>query len=71
MNGVLYMIRGMAALVGTSVAGALIPTKRSLTSPESYFGAATMVGVLLAAATFAVLWVRMEAMLGTNWKWKL
>ncbi|KIM93901.1 hypothetical protein OIDMADRAFT_35359 [Oidiodendron maius Zn] len=71
VNGVLYMIRGMAALVGTPVAGALIPTTRSLTSPESYFGAATMVGVLLAAATLAVLWVRMEAMLGSNWKWKL
>jgi MFS family permease len=85
VNGVLYMLRGVAALVGTPVAGALIrgrddsaraasSSRSSMRSPISYEHTSVMVGVLMALATVAVLWVRLEAAAGTIGavsKWRL
>ncbi|KAH8820728.1 major facilitator superfamily domain-containing protein [Xylogone sp. PMI_703] len=74
VNGVLYMIRGMATLVGTPVAGALIRTKDGTTLPRGYINMSVLVSVLLFAATASVLWVRFEAMIGSdgklNRRWK-
>jgi MFS family permease len=62
VNGALYMVRGLATLLGTPVAGLLIRSnQQQKASPRSYENTSIMVGVLLAAATFAVLWVRIEA----------
>ena len=68
VNGVLYMLRGLATLVGTPVAGALIRgggdgMKRM---NKAYQNTAVMVGVLLVVATVAVMWVRVEAVVGTS-----
>ena len=68
VNGVLYMLRGLATLVGTPVAGALIRgggdgMKRV---NKAYQNTAVMVGVLLVVATVAVVWVRVEAVVGVN-----
>ena len=76
VNGVLYMIRGLATLVGTPAAGALIRGGSSQNNgPASYQNATILVGVLLASATVAVLWVRVEAVVGNlvqgRAKWKL
>ncbi|KAI1414579.1 MFS general substrate transporter [Hypoxylon sp. FL1857] len=74
VNGVLYMVRGMATLVGTPVGGALI---RSATgsSPQAYINMAVLVSVLLFAASVAVFWIRVEAMVGPgrhlDLKWKM
>ncbi|KAJ5923877.1 Major facilitator superfamily domain general substrate transporter [Penicillium verhagenii] len=62
INGALYMVRGFATLLGTPIAGVLIRSSPHQTaSPRSYENTSIMVGVLLAAATFAVLWTRFEA----------
>jgi MFS family permease len=62
VNGALYMVRGLATLLGTPVAGLLIRSNQTQNaSPRSYENTSIMVGALLAAATFAVLWVRIEA----------
>ncbi|KAJ5703033.1 hypothetical protein N7488_010581 [Penicillium malachiteum] len=60
VNGALYMVRGLATLLGTPIAGVLIRSNQSQ-SPKSYENTSIMVGILLAAATFAVLWTRFEA----------
>lgn len=73
VNGVLYMVRGLATLVGTPVAGVLIRSSQHKTDPRSYENTSIMVGVLLGAATLATIWVRIEASLamegGQLWKW--
>jgi MFS family permease len=81
VNGVLYMARGMATLVGTPVAGILIhhnnyaaraPGHHS--SARGYENASILVGSLLFSATLAVLWVRIEAATSTGErprKWRL
>ncbi|KIX08522.1 uncharacterized protein Z518_03178 [Rhinocladiella mackenziei CBS 650.93] len=61
VNGVLYMGRGLATMVGTPVAGALIRSSTNETGPKHYQNTSIMVGVLLSTATMAVLWVRFEA----------
>lgn len=61
VNGVLYMVRGFATLLGTPVAGVLIRSSRHKTDPRSYENTSILVGVLLAAATVATVWVRVEA----------
>ncbi|KAL4988771.1 major facilitator superfamily domain-containing protein [Aspergillus falconensis] len=70
VNGALYLIRGMGALIGTPLTGMLIP-KDALTSSYIYERAGIVVGVLLMAATLACLWVRIEASLGSSWKWRV
>lgn len=77
VNGVLYMVRGFATMVGTPVGGALI--RGSGTSrfgdPGMYGSMSVLVSVLLFAASGATLWARLEAMVqpdGTvRRKWKL
>ncbi|KAL4805935.1 major facilitator superfamily domain-containing protein [Aspergillus unguis] len=69
VNGALYLIRGMGALIGTPLTGMLI-TNSALTSSFVYHRAGVVVGVLLMAATGACFWVRVEATLGA-WKWKV
>ncbi|RMZ89132.1 hypothetical protein DV736_g3654, partial [Chaetothyriales sp. CBS 134916] len=49
VNGILYMLRGMATLVGTPVAGALIRKSSTHQHPDSYLSMSIMVGSLLAA----------------------
>ena len=75
VNGVLYMVRGMATMVGTPVAGALIRSSKAEGRAIDYKGTSIMVGVLLATATVAVLWVRFEAAVTTSKerssKWRL
>ncbi|KAJ5666348.1 uncharacterized protein N7477_008796 [Penicillium maclennaniae] len=62
VNGALYMVRGFATLLGTPMAGLLIRSSQHQSADShSYVNTSIMVGVLLAAATFAVLWVRIEA----------
>jgi MFS family permease len=64
VNGLLYMVRGFATLVGTPVAGALIRGhNQKIASPRSYENTSVMVGVLLVVATLAVVWARLEAIL--------
>lgn len=72
VNGFLYMVRGLSTLVGTPAAGALIRSSAATHGmPISFENTSVMVGILLAAATIAVLWVRIEAMLGATSKWRL
>ena len=64
VNGLLYMVRGFATLVGTPVAGALIRGNHEKSvGPRSYENTSIMVGVLLVVATLAVVWARLEATL--------
>ncbi|CDM37188.1 hypothetical protein CBS147339_7605 [Penicillium roqueforti] len=76
VNGLLYMVRGLATLVGTPVAGALIRGNHEKSvGPRSYENTSIMVGVLLVVATLAVVWARLEATLtldstvGRRMKW--
>ncbi|KAE8164387.1 major facilitator superfamily domain-containing protein [Aspergillus tamarii] len=73
VNGVLYMVRGMATMVGTPVGGVLVRSTASNLGPETFRNMSLLVSALLFAATGAVLWVRVEAMVGPNggvsWKW--
>ncbi|KAM0438689.1 hypothetical protein ACHAPT_001445 [Fusarium lateritium] len=75
VNGVLYMVRGMATMIGTPVGGVLIRNSSTAIGPKAYERMSILVGTLMCAATVAVLWARLEAMVGTDgkrqWKWKL
>ncbi|KAI1444812.1 MFS monocarboxylate transporter [Annulohypoxylon stygium] len=76
VNGVLYMVRGMATLVGTPVAGALIHSGSGTSVlPHGYVNMAILVSVLLFAASVAVFWIRIEAMVGPSGrmspKWRM
>ncbi|OJJ30974.1 hypothetical protein ASPWEDRAFT_119165 [Aspergillus wentii DTO 134E9] len=71
VNGALYLIRGMGALIGTPLTGLLIPESEALTSSITYERAGIVVGVLLFAATVSCAWVRIEAMAGSPWKLKM
>ncbi|KAI9760960.1 MAG: hypothetical protein M4579_001336 [Chaenotheca gracillima] len=73
INGLLYMLRGIGTLVGTPVAGSLINRGSSLSSTEyasSFKRTSLMVGVLLAAASLAILWARLEIGTRVGWRWK-
>lgn len=61
VNGILYMMRGMATLVGTPIGGLLIRGPVDGHSPASYSSMALLVSSLLFAGTAAVFWVRIEA----------
>lgn len=71
VNGVLYMVRGLATLIGTPVGGALIrsSTESAAFAPHGYVNMAVLVGVLLFAASIAVFWIRVEAMVGPSGQW--
>ncbi|EAW16739.1 monocarboxylate transporter [Aspergillus fischeri NRRL 181] len=70
VNGVLYLTRGMGALIGTPLTGMLIPQSTALVSSIVYERAGIVCGVLLFAATLACFWVRIEATLGEVGRWK-
>ncbi|RAK81213.1 MFS general substrate transporter [Aspergillus fijiensis CBS 313.89] len=70
VNGVLYLIRGMGALVGTPLVGLLIPERTALVEAGAYRRAAGTVGALLMAAAAACFWVRWE-MRGSNRGWRV
>jgi MFS family permease len=63
VNGLLYMLRGIATLVGTPVAGVLIRSNQQNSQPKSYQNTSIMVGILLVSAAASVFWVRIEAVL--------
>ncbi|KAJ5319818.1 hypothetical protein N7508_000101 [Penicillium antarcticum] len=60
INGLLYMVRGFATMVGTPVAGALIRSSHKRVDSRSYENTSIMVGVLLLDATVAALRARPE-----------
>ncbi|PWY91635.1 MFS monocarboxylate transporter [Aspergillus sclerotioniger CBS 115572] len=74
VNGVLYMVRGMATMVGTPVGGVLVRNTANALSPRGYENMSLLVSGLLFAATAGVVWVRLEAMIGPDgharWKWR-
>lgn len=78
VNGFLYMLRGLATMVGTPVSGLLIrgsATAAVVVTPRMYEGMSVLVTMLLFATAFSVVWVRLEAMVGPDgraiWKWRL
>ena len=70
VNGSLYLVRGLATLIGTPLAGVLVRSSMETASPRTYQNTSLFAGVLLAGATCSVLWVRIEAAVGGGWKWK-
>ncbi|OOF90663.1 hypothetical protein ASPCADRAFT_178629 [Aspergillus carbonarius ITEM 5010] len=74
VNGVLYMVRGMATMIGTPVGGVLVRSTANALSPHGYENMSLLVSALLFAATVGVIWVRLEAMIGPDgnarWKWR-
>ncbi|RAL15180.1 monocarboxylate transporter [Aspergillus homomorphus CBS 101889] len=70
VNGALYLVRGIGALLGTPLTGLLIPQGRALLSPAVYERAAIAVTALLFPASFCILWVRLEMTAGKDWRWK-
>ncbi|KAI5456638.1 major facilitator superfamily domain-containing protein [Mariannaea sp. PMI_226] len=72
VNGVLYMVRGMATLIGTPVGGVMIRSSTRGLGPKAYEDMSILVSCLLFAATLSVMWVRLEAMAGSHGqrKWK-
>lgn len=71
VNGALYLIRGIGALLGTPLTGLLLSSQSALSDSSNYERVTITVGVLLFAASMATLWVRIEASSGKAWKWKL
>ncbi|EED12241.1 MFS monocarboxylate transporter, putative [Talaromyces stipitatus ATCC 10500] len=78
VNGFLYMLRGLATMVGTPVSGLLIRGSTAaapVMTPKMYEGMSILVTMLLFATAFSVVWVRVEAMVGpdgrAHWKWRL
>ncbi|PWY71140.1 MFS general substrate transporter [Aspergillus eucalypticola CBS 122712] len=71
VNGALYLLRGIGALLGTPLTGLLIPQAQTLTTPQVYERAAITVMSLLFSASFCILWVRFEMMVGKAWRWKI
>lgn len=76
VNGVLYMVRGIATLIGTPIGSAMVLSSGDKTPrPGDYTGMAILTGGLLIAASFAVIWVRLEALVKPDgkiaWKWRL
>lgn len=71
VNGALYLIRGIGALLGTPLTGLLVPRQTALSSIASYERATITVGALMFAASLATLWVRIEGSAGQQWTWKL
>ena len=71
VNGALYLIRGVGALLGTPLTGLLLPGQSALSVPLNYERVTITVGVLLFAASVATLWVRIEGAAGKAWTWKL
>lgn len=60
VNGFIYLSRGLAALIGTPVAGVLVRDygAASLTASRAYFSSSIFVGVLLGCASLTLAWLR-------------
>ena len=71
VNGALYFIRGVGALLGTPLTSLLLPGGSALQDPSTYLRTAYTVGLLLFAASIATLWVRIEGRSRERWTWKL
>lgn len=74
-TSIMYMVQGMAALVGTPVAGVLVGGPRSGKDSNDYTEMTVLVGKLLFGTTICVAWVRIDMILSpTSEKrqhWKL
>ncbi|KAH8812165.1 major facilitator superfamily domain-containing protein [Xylogone sp. PMI_703] len=75
VTGLMYMVQGMAAIVGTPIAGILVQGNGVGHSPSGYTGMVILVGALLLAASICVAWVRTEVAVSRSGekrrKWKL
>ncbi|KAI3549298.1 hypothetical protein CSPX01_02406 [Colletotrichum filicis] len=76
ITGIMYMIMGVASMIGTPVAGALVRGHGEIKESGDYMGMGVMVGTLMAAAAIFVAWMRLEATAdraqgGRKWVWKL
>jgi MFS family permease len=71
VNGALYFIRGIGALLGTPLTSLLLPGGSALEDSSNYLRVTYTVGLLLFAASIATLWVRIEGSAGKKWTWKL
>jgi MFS family permease len=71
VNGALYLIRGMGALLGTPLTSLLLPGQSALSDPSNYLRVSYTAGILLFAASLATLWVRIEGSAGKKWTWNL
>jgi MFS family permease len=71
VNGALYLIRGMGALLGTPLTSLLLPGQSALSDPSNYLRVSYTAGILLFAASLATLWVRIEGSTGNKWTCKL
>lgn len=74
VNGVLYMIRGFATLIGTPTAGALVRGRSydgAVQSSLAFEKMSMFTGIMLFGATLACVWVRLEANEQRAWRWKL
>lgn len=71
VNGALYLIRGIGALLGTPLTSLLLSGQSALSDPSKYLRVSYTVGILLFAASLATLWVRIEGSAGKRWTWKL
>jgi MFS family permease len=60
--GVMYMLQGMAALVGTPVAGLLVRDHGDTRDASAYTGMSCLVCGLMFAASAAIAWARTELM---------
>jgi MFS family permease len=60
--GVMYMLQGMSALVGTPVAGLLVRDHGEKRDAATYTGMACLVCGLMFAASVAIAWARTELM---------
>ena len=72
VNGLLYMIRGVGTLCGTPGAGALLRNRdgSAVQLKWAFRSPALLIGSLLASATVACLWVRIEAAQQPGGRWK-
>ncbi|KAH6691318.1 monocarboxylate transporter [Plectosphaerella plurivora] len=61
MAGVIYLLQGLAVLVGTPVAGVLVPGNEVDRDPSSYTSLAALVGGLMAVAALGTAGVSFEA----------
>jgi MFS family permease len=75
VTGVLYTVQGMAAIVGTPVAGILVRGSDEAKHSSDYTEMAVLVGALMFAASICVVWVRFEVMANSTSekrrKWKM
>lgn len=60
VTGIMYMVQGMATLVGTPVAGVLVRGSDGARNSSDYIGMAILAGALMFAASICVFWVRFE-----------